>query len=199
MDSVTNRELQKTAANVRLGILEEVFNAASGHPGGSLSIADVITYLYFAEMNVRTDDPNWDDRDRFVLSKGHTCPALYAVLAEKGFFPKEDLKTFRHNGDVVDAFCFQAQSRAQTGGTAAQHNGMKFADIHLLQSFDVHAAVHIDHLTGGVGEVAADKCRITSLEQVKANNAVLLDYVACLRKLGYWPDSPAEFDAVAIN
>lgn len=96
MDSVTRRELQVKAANVRLGILEEVFNAASGHPGGSLSIADIITYLYFAEMNVRAEEPAWDDRDRFVLSKGHTCPALYAALAEKGFFPKEDLKTFRH-------------------------------------------------------------------------------------------------------
>ena len=96
MDSVTRRELQKTAANVRLGVLEEVFSASAGHPGGSLSIADIITYLYFAEMNVRPDEPDWADRDRFVLSKGHTCPALYAALAEKGFFPKEDLKTFRH-------------------------------------------------------------------------------------------------------
>ncbi len=96
MDSVTRRELQLTAANVRLGILEEVYSASSGHPGGSLSIADVITYLYFSEMRVRTEEPEWADRDRFVLSKGHTCPALYAVLAEKGFFPKEDLKTFRH-------------------------------------------------------------------------------------------------------
>ncbi|MBQ8578043.1 MAG: transketolase [Clostridia bacterium] len=95
MDSVKLQELKKTAAEVRLGIVEEVFNAASGHPGGSLSVADIITYLYFAEMNVDPKNPAWDDRDRFVLSKGHTCPALYAALAEKGFFPKEDLKTFR--------------------------------------------------------------------------------------------------------
>lgn len=96
MDSVKRRELSLIAADVRLDIVEEVFHASSGHPGGSLSIADIITYLYFAEMKVDPEHPDWDDRDRFVLSKGHTCPALYAVLAEKGFFPKEDLKTFRH-------------------------------------------------------------------------------------------------------
>lgn len=96
MDSEKLQELKKIAADVRLDIVEEVFNASSGHPGGSLSIADIITYLYFTEMKVDPKNPDWDDRDRFVLSKGHTCPALYAALAEKGFFPKEDLKTFRH-------------------------------------------------------------------------------------------------------
>jgi len=96
MDSAKIRELKRIAANVRLGIVEEVFHAASGHPGGSLSVADVITYLYFCEMKTDINAPAWEDRDRFVLSKGHTCPALYAALAEKGFFPKEDLKTFRH-------------------------------------------------------------------------------------------------------
>ena len=89
-------ELKKIAANVRLGIVEAVYNASSGHPGGSLSIADVLTYLYFEEMNVDPKNPKWEDRDRFVLSKGHTSPALYATLAHKGFFPVEDLKTFRH-------------------------------------------------------------------------------------------------------
>ncbi|MBQ3064857.1 MAG: transketolase [Clostridia bacterium] len=96
MDSAKTRELKRIAANIRLGIVEEVFHAASGHPGGSLSVADVITYLYFCEMKTDVNHPAWEDRDRFVLSKGHTCPALYAALAEKGFFPKEDLKTFRH-------------------------------------------------------------------------------------------------------
>ena len=87
--------LRRIAADIRLDILEEVFSASSGHPGGSLSIADIITYLYFEELRVDPKNPKWEDRDRFVLSKGHTCPALYAALAEKGFFPKEDLKTFR--------------------------------------------------------------------------------------------------------
>lgn len=95
------QELQKIAANVRLGILEEVYNAASGHPGGSLSIADILTYLYFEKMNIDPKDPKKDDRDRFVLSKGHTSPALYSVLAHRGFFPTEDLKTFRKYGSYL--------------------------------------------------------------------------------------------------
>lgn len=88
-------ELKCTARNIRKGILEGVYSASSGHPGGSLSITDVLTYLYFVEMKVDAKNPKWEDRDRFVLSKGHTAPALYATLAEKGFIPKEDLKTLR--------------------------------------------------------------------------------------------------------
>ena len=87
--------LKKISANIKLGALEAVYSASSGHPGGSLSISDILAYLYFEEMNVRPDDPDWEDRDRLVLSKGHCAPALYAVLAEKGYLPKEDLKTFR--------------------------------------------------------------------------------------------------------
>ena len=88
-------ELKRLSNNVRFSIIEGVYNAACGHPGGSLSIADILTYLYFEEMNIRVEDPNWEDRDRFVLSKGHTAPALYATLAERGFFPKEEIKTLR--------------------------------------------------------------------------------------------------------
>ena len=88
-------ELKKTAADVRLGIIEAVHSAKSGHPGGSLSIADALTYLYFAEMNIDPKNPKWEKRDRLVLSKGHTAPALYSVLANRGYFPVEDLKTFR--------------------------------------------------------------------------------------------------------
>ena len=89
------RELMLTAAKVRKGIIEGVFNAKSGHPGGSLSIADVLTYLYFKEMNIDPKDPKNPNRDRFVLSKGHTAPGLYSVLAQRGYFPVEDLKTLR--------------------------------------------------------------------------------------------------------
>ena len=88
-------ELQKMANEVRKGIVTATHSAKSGHPGGSLSAADVFTYLYFEEMNVDPKNPKWDDRDRFVLSKGHTAPALYATLAERGFFEKEELKTLR--------------------------------------------------------------------------------------------------------
>jgi len=89
------KDLQKYAVKVRKHIIDEVYSAASGHPGGSLSCTEILTVLYFAEMRVNTKQPLWEDRDRFVLSKGHCSPALYAVLAEKGFFPKEDLLTFR--------------------------------------------------------------------------------------------------------
>ena len=78
-----------------MGVIEGVYNAKSGHPGGSLSIADILTYLYFDHMNIDPKNPKWEDRDRFVLSKGHTAPALYAVLAHRGFFPVEELKTLR--------------------------------------------------------------------------------------------------------
>ena len=105
---MTNLELQKTANEVRKGIVTAVHSAKSGHPGGSLSAADVFTYLYFEELNIDPKDPNKADRDRFVLSKGHTAPGLYATLAERGFFPKEDLTTLRHIGSHLQGHpCMQ--------------------------------------------------------------------------------------------
>ena len=98
---MNNLELSKIANEVRKGIVKSTHSAKSGHPGGSLSAADIITYLYFEEMSVDPKNPQWADRDRFVLSKGHVAPALYAVLAEKGFFPKEDLLTLRHVGSYL--------------------------------------------------------------------------------------------------
>lgn len=89
-------QLQQKARKVREDIIEEVYQAKSGHPGGSLSVADILTVLYFREMNIRPQDPSWEDRDRLVLSKGHCSPALYSCLANRGFFPVEDLKTFRN-------------------------------------------------------------------------------------------------------
>ena len=88
-------ELQEKARKVRNGIIEAVYSAQSGHPGGALSIADILTVLYFNEMNVDEKNPKWEDRDRLVVSKGHVSPALYSALANRGFFPVEDLKTFR--------------------------------------------------------------------------------------------------------
>ncbi len=93
-----NRELKKTANEVRKGIVTAVHAAQSGHPGGSLSAADIYTYLYFEELNIDPAAPVKEDRDRFVLSKGHTAPGLYSVMAERGYFPKEELKTLRHTG-----------------------------------------------------------------------------------------------------
>ena len=94
-------ELQKVANEVRKGIITSVHAAKAGHPGGSLSAADIFTYLYFEEMNVNPKDPKKADRDRFVLSKGHTAPGLYSALAQKGYFPVEDLETLRHLGSYL--------------------------------------------------------------------------------------------------
>ena len=98
---MTNLELQKMAVEVRKGIIEGVHSAKAGHPGGSLSAADIFTYLYFEEMNIDPKDPKNEDRDRFVLSKGHTAPGLYSALANKGYFPVEDLLTLRHVGSYL--------------------------------------------------------------------------------------------------
>ena len=95
MTSSEKKQLQITACKVRMGIIESTHSAKAGHPGGSLSATEIFTYLYFKEMNIDPQNPKWADRDRFVLSKGHTAPGLYATLAHRGFFPVEDLKTLR--------------------------------------------------------------------------------------------------------
>ena len=94
-------ELMKTANEIRKGIVTALHSAKAGHPGGSLSATEIFTYLYFEEMNVDPKDPKKADRDRFVLSKGHTAPGLYSTLAQKGFYPKEDLVTLRHTGSYL--------------------------------------------------------------------------------------------------
>ena len=96
MTSSEKKQLQILACKVRMGVIESTYGAKAGHPGGSLSSAEMYTYLYFKEMNIDPKNPKWADRDRFVLSKGHTTPGLYSVLANRGFFPVEDLPTFRH-------------------------------------------------------------------------------------------------------
>lgn len=100
MEQKKINELKKSAAKIRMGVIEATHAAASGHPGGSLSISDILAYLYFEEMNIDVKNPKWEDRDRLVLSKGHTAPALYSALALKGFFDPEALKTLRR----VDSF-----------------------------------------------------------------------------------------------
>ena len=101
MEAVAKKQLQVTACKVRLGIIEGVHAAKSGHPGGSLSCADILTYLYFKEMNIDPKDPKKADRDRLVLSKGHAAPALYSVLANRGYFDAELLATLRHPGSIL--------------------------------------------------------------------------------------------------
>ncbi len=138
MTSSEKKQLQITACKVRMGVIESTYGAKAGHPGGSLSAAEVYTYLYFKEMNIDPKNPKWEDRDRFVLSKGHTTPGLYSVLANRGFFPVEDLPTFRHidsylqghpNMNMVPGVDMSTGSLGQgisvaTGmALAAKHNG----------------------------------------------------------------------------
>ncbi len=101
MEQSKQINLKRIANQIRIDIIESVYNAKCGHPGGSLSIADIMTYLYFEEMNIDPENPKGENRDRFVLSKGHTAPALYATLAERGYFPREDLKTLRKTASYL--------------------------------------------------------------------------------------------------
>jgi len=121
MDAKIKKELQKTACKVRMGVIEGTYNAKSGHPGGSLSISDTLTYLYYSKMNVDAKAPENADRDRFVLSKGHTAPALYSVLALKGFFPEEEIKSLRHIGALLQGHpCIHIPGVDMSSGSLGQ-------------------------------------------------------------------------------
>lgn len=153
MDSCKERELALIATKVRKDIIEQVYRAQSGHPGGSLSIADVLTTLYFGNIDVDINNSKWEDRDRFVLSKGHCSPALYAVLAEKGFFPVEDLKGFRNIESVLQGHPDMKyikgvdMSSGSLGQGLSAANGMALsAKIH-KKNFRVYCAL-------GDGEIA---------------------------------------------
>ena len=121
MDATLKKQLEITARKVRMGIIEGVHSAKSGHPGGSLSIADTLTYLYFAKMNVYPDKPEEPQRDRLVLSKGHTAPALYSTLAQRGFFPEEELKSLRHIGAMLQGHpCINIPGVDMSSGSLGQ-------------------------------------------------------------------------------
>ena len=121
MDVSIKKQLEITACKIRMGIIEGVFNAKSGHPGGSLSIADTLTYLYFSKMNVYPQDPDFEDRDRLVLSKGHCAPALYSTLAERGFFDKNELKSLRHIGALLQGHpCIHIPGVDMSSGSLGQ-------------------------------------------------------------------------------
>lgn len=118
---MNNLELKKHANDVRKGIVTAVHGAKAGHPGGSLSAADVFTFLYFEEMNIDPENPKMEDRDRFVLSKGHTAPGLYSALANRGFFPVEDLPTLRHLGSYLQGHpCIHIPGVDMSSGSLGQ-------------------------------------------------------------------------------
>ncbi|MGN0580073.1 MAG: transketolase [Ruminococcus sp.] len=121
MDAKMKKDLQKTACKVRMGVIEGTYNAKSGHPGGSLSIADTLTYLYFAKLNIDPKNPEMPDRDRFVLSKGHTAPALYATLARRGYFTEDELKSLRHIGAMLQGHpCIHTPGIDMSSGSLGQ-------------------------------------------------------------------------------
>lgn len=151
------KQLQLTACKVRMGIIESTYAAKCGHPGGSLSAADMFTYLYFKELNVDPKNPKAEDRDRFVLSKGHTAPGLYSALAQRGFFPVEDLKTLRHidsylqghpNMNMVPGVDMSTGSLGQGVSTAA---GMAMAAKHTGKTCRVYTLL-------GDGEIQEGQC-----------------------------------------
>ncbi len=151
------KQLQLTACKVRMGIIESTYAAKCGHPGGSLSATEMFTYLYFKEMNIDPKKPKWEQRDRFVLSKGHTAPGLYATLAHRGFFPVEDLKTLRHidsylqghpNMNLVPGVDMSTGSLGQGVSVAA---GMALAAKHQGKTNRVYTLL-------GDGEIQEGQC-----------------------------------------
>lgn len=147
MDAAAKKQLEITACKVRMGIIEGVHSAKSGHPGGSLSCADILTYLYFKRMNIDPKNPKMPDRDRFVLSKGHAAPALYSVLAERGYFDTELLNTLRHIGSILQGHPDMKHipgvdmSTGSLGQGISAAVGMALSAKHFGESYKVYAVL----------------------------------------------------------
>ncbi len=184
MTASEKKQLMAMACKVRMGVIESTHGAKAGHPGGSLSAADVFTYLYFKEMNIDPRDPTGADRDRFVLSKGHTAPGLYSVLANRGFFPVDDLPTLRHidsylqghpNMNSVPGVDMSTGSLGQ-GISAA--SGMALAAKHMGKSCRVYALLGDGEIQEGqVWEAMmfAHHYKLDNLCAVIDNNGLQID------------------------
>ncbi len=179
-----NLELQKVANEVRKGIITSVHAAKAGHPGGSLSAAEVFTYLYFEEMDIDPKDPDKADRDRFVLSKGHTAPGLYAALASRGFFPVEDLKTLRKIGSYLQGHpCLQHtpgvdMSSGSLGQGISAAVGMAVSAKMSNESYRVYTLVGDGEIQEGqVWEAAmfAGHWKLDNLVVIVDNNGLQID------------------------
>ena len=181
---MTNKELKITATKVRKGIVEAVHSAKSGHPGGSLSAADMFTYLYFEEMNIDPKDPKKADRDRFVLSKGHTAPGLYSTLANRGYFPVEDLKTLRKLGSYLQGHPCMTETPGVDMSTGSLGQGVSTAVGMALAAKLSGASYRVYALTGD-GEIQegqiweafmfAGAKKIDNLTVVIDNNGLQID------------------------
>ena len=183
MDAKLKKELQKTACKVRMGVIEGTYNAKSGHPGGSLSISDTLTYLYFNNMNNDPKNPDAPDRDRFVLSKGHTAPALYSVLAQKGYFSVEELKSLRHIGALLQGHpCIHIPGVDMSSGSLGQGIsaacGMALAGKLDGKSYKVYTVLGDGEIEEGqVWEAAmfAAHKKLTNLVAIVDNNGLQID------------------------
>ena len=183
MDSAKKKELQKLACKARMGVIEGTYNAKSGHPGGSLSICDTLTYLYCDKMNVDPKNPEDTDRDRFVLSKGHTAPALYSMLALKGYFPEEEIKSLRHIGALLQGHpCIHIPGVDMSSGSLGQGIsaacGMALAGKLDNKSYKVYTILGDGEIEEGqVWEAAmfAAHKKLDNLVAVVDNNGLQID------------------------
>lgn len=183
MDASTKKNLQKIACKVRMGVIEGTYNAKSGHPGGSLSISDTLTYLYYNKMNVDPANPDDAGRDRLVLSKGHTAPALYSVLAQKGYFSVEELKSLRHIGAMLQGHpCIHIPGVDMSSGSLGQGIsaacGMALAGKLDGSSYKVYTILGDGEIEEGqVWEAAmfAAHYNLTNLVAVVDNNGLQID------------------------
>ncbi|MGI6279544.1 MAG: transketolase [Acutalibacteraceae bacterium] len=155
MEAAIKKELQITACKVRMSIIEGVHAAKSGHPGGSLSSADILTYLYFKEMRIDPNNPKMENRDRFVLSKGHAAPGLYATLAHRGYFSPELMKTLRHPGSILQGHPDMKQipgvdmTTGSLGQGISAAVGMALSSKHFGSGFNVYAILGDGELEEG--------------------------------------------------
>ena len=184
MDNAVKKQLEITACKVRMGIIEGVHAAKSGHPGGSLSIAEILTYLYFNHMNIDPKNPKMENRDRFVLSKGHAAPVLYATLAERGFFDVELMKTLRHQGSILQGHPDMKNipgvdmSSGSLGQGVSCAVGMALSAKHFGNDFNVYAVLGDGEIEEGqVWEAAmfAANKKLSNLTIFVDNNNLQID------------------------
>ena len=178
------RQLQEKSNRFRIEILDMICKVQSGHPGGTLSAVDILTCLYFHQMNIRPESPLWEDRDRFVLSKGHAAPALYAILSELGFFPREEIRNFRRIGSILQGHPDMTKTPGVDISTGSLGNGLSIG-IGLALSARLLGKKYITYVLIGDGEcdegeiwegaMAASKYRLDNLIVLLDFNRVQLD------------------------
>lgn len=184
LEKLDVQELEKKARRIREDIVEEVYSAKSGHPGGSLSVADILTVLYFREMNINPENPNWEDRDRFVLSKGHCSPALYSCLANRGFFSVEDLKSFRNINSYLQGHPDKNKvpgvdmTTGSLGQGLSAANGIAIAGKMDQKTYRVYCVLGDGEIEEGQiweAAMAANKYKLDNLCVIVDNNNLQID------------------------